>query len=116
MSQYTVRYFPVPDAPGLMFEADYDTPEAAKAAAEKLKAKGYKAEIREWGGGMNIGGWMVIPDDRIRLVWGCPVCKKEACVPPTFFEESGEPMCFNECREEPMEYIRTEVIAEEGQK
>ena len=57
--------------------------------------------------------WKTIADDKVRHVWVCndPECEnngKEIPIDPTFYKDSGNPMC--ECDIE-MDYVRTEINA-----
>lgn len=55
--------------------------------------------------------WHKVPDASIRHRWdmvcGCKGVKKSVYVSPTFYEDSGFPMC-EECGED-RKYVRTEM-------
>ena len=51
--------------------------------------------------------WKKIDSERVRLTWDCPICHDRVKVPPTFFQESGVPMC-GDCGDD-MEFICTEI-------
>ena len=56
--------------------------------------------------------WVTIEDSKVRHVWRCDdgECQdqgKEIDVAPTFYADSGTPMC--ECGLD-MEYVRTEIL------
>lgn len=50
--------------------------------------------------------WETIEDEKVKHVWCCPRCNKFAEVDPTFYQDSGNPMCDSPCDTE-MEYIHT---------
>ena len=53
--------------------------------------------------------WTPVKDSAVQLRWRCLECPRQGCaVPPTFFEESGVPICQN-CGAD-MRYIRTEIL------
>jgi hypothetical protein len=55
--------------------------------------------------------WRKIPDPHIRHRWdldcGCKQVERSVYVPPTFYEDSGTPIC-EECGED-RKYVRTEI-------
>lgn len=56
--------------------------------------------------------WVRVPDTEVRHVWRCPTCKKTVTLPPTFYADSGTPICTNfDCEFEggDLEYRYTEV-------
>ena len=48
-----------------------------------------------------------ISDKKVIHVWGCKDCNVEFEIPPTFYEEAGEPIC-NRCNRD-MKYIETKI-------
>lgn len=55
----------------------------------------------------------VIAEDQVVAVWMCPECGTVARVSPSFYEESGEPVCGNpDCssKGEIMGYIHTQIF------
>ncbi len=60
--------------------------------------------------------WKTIKDDRVIHVWKCLSCDEEAHVTPTFYEESGTPVCSGElshkdrgCDGDDMTYVKTMI-------
>ena len=55
--------------------------------------------------------WTRIPDDRVRHIWADPDGSNETTVPPTFYAESGTPICDDdsEFSGDDMVYVGTEV-------
>ena len=54
----------------------------------------------------------VIPDNKLIAIWKCPKCGHEADIPPTFYENSGNPICdqFDECEGCEMTYVETRLL------
>ena len=62
-----------------------------------------------------VQNWRMIEDANVRHIWGCnnsdcPDFHNTVEVFPTFYEDSGIPMC-DECGED-MEYSHTEILIE----
>lgn len=57
--------------------------------------------------------YRVLPDSQVLLIWRCATCGMTAEVPPTFFEESGTPICHSdrECDGNDMKYIETRLMS-----
>lgn len=61
--------------------------------------------------------WTRIADSKVRHIWEC-VCGNKAVVSPTFYAESGTPICLGseggtgvtECEGNDMIYVRTEIL------
>ena len=59
--------------------------------------------------------WKTIDDNKVRMIWKCPVCGEKAMVDPSFYQDAGTPICTGTTIEEPncegedMEYVRTEI-------
>ncbi len=51
--------------------------------------------------------WTPIEDSKVILCWKCPECGDTADVDPTFFQDSGTPMC-SECDVD-MVYVKTHI-------
>ena len=51
--------------------------------------------------------WTTIKDNKVILCWKCPECGDTAEVDPTFFQDSGTPMC-GECDTD-MVYVKTQI-------
>lgn len=54
----------------------------------------------------------LLPDERIEASWGCGACEVAVFVAPSFYEESGTPIC-SECGED-MEYTGTWLLGDTG--
>jgi hypothetical protein len=57
--------------------------------------------------------WKTIKDDKVIHVWECLKCGEKAEVNPTFYEESGTPVCSGEkdrgCDGDDMTYVKTQI-------
>ena len=51
--------------------------------------------------------WTTIKDSNVILCWKCPECGDTTEVNPTFFQDSGTPMC-GECDTD-MVYVKTQI-------
>lgn len=57
--------------------------------------------------------WTKIEDSKVQMFWKCPECQEEVIIPPSFYEESGTPICPNpksNCEGTDMAYVRTEIL------
>jgi hypothetical protein len=52
----------------------------------------------------------IIPDNRVRAIWFCTACGQYESVPPTFYQDSGTPVC---CDLD-MYYSHTRVLSYES--
>jgi len=61
----------------------------------------------------NANLWKTISDDKVRHVWANPDGTGEITVDPSFYAESGTPVCDSdtEFEGEDMIYVRTEIKA-----
>lgn len=55
--------------------------------------------------------WLTIPDDEVVHIWADPAGKNEVEIEPTFYADSGTPVCDSNSKfdGEDMTYVRTEV-------
>lgn len=57
--------------------------------------------------------WKTVSDSKVRHVWACPDGTGEITVDPTFYADSGTPICGEDTEfdGEDMIYVRTEVLS-----
>lgn len=60
--------------------------------------------------------WTTISDSKVRHVWAWPDGTHETTVDPTFYADSGTPICGDDAEEagfegDDMIYVRTEILA-----
>lgn len=57
--------------------------------------------------------WKPIADSKVRHVWACPDGTGEITVDPTFYADSGTPICGEDTEfdGEDMIYVRTEILS-----
>jgi hypothetical protein len=61
--------------------------------------------------------WKTIDDSKVRHVWSFPDGSNEITVDPSFYADSGTPICSGDgaeeagCDGEDMIYVRTEILA-----
>lgn len=53
-----------------------------------------------------------IADNKVVTIWKCSGCGHEAVIPPTFFADSGIPICDQTaaCGGRDMEYVETRIL------
>jgi hypothetical protein len=53
-----------------------------------------------------------IADSKVVAIWKCTGCGHEAVVPPTFYADSGVPICdqTDDCAGGDMEYVETRLL------
>jgi hypothetical protein len=55
-----------------------------------------------------MNNWIKIDDEKIRHIWGCPVCGEYVKIYPNEYEEMGTPVC-SDCDVD-AEYLYTEIL------
>jgi NAD-dependent SIR2 family protein deacetylase len=54
--------------------------------------------------------WIIIDEKKVRHLWECSECNRQAYVEPWYYSEMGTPSC--EICEREMEYINTQIDIE----